>query len=147
MKKLYLDVCTLCRPFDDQNQMRIRLETAAVYLILQSIETSKYSLMVSPVHRKEIEAIAEVQEQIELTLLLNQYGVEANCDTAKARLRAQQLVALKFGIADAAHVAYAEQTAEVFISCDDKLLKRCRRHQVQVPALNPVDFCMQEDLR
>ncbi len=26
MKKIYLDVCTLCRPFDNQSLMRIRLE-------------------------------------------------------------------------------------------------------------------------
>jgi len=28
-KKLYIDVCTLCRPFDDQNVMKIRIETDA----------------------------------------------------------------------------------------------------------------------
>ena len=32
---LYLDVCTLGRPFDDQNMMRIRLETDSYHLILQ----------------------------------------------------------------------------------------------------------------
>jgi len=37
-KRLYLDVCTLCRPFDDQNMMRIRLETDAFYLILRNIQ-------------------------------------------------------------------------------------------------------------
>lgn len=45
MKKLYLDVCTLCRPFDDQNVMRIRLETDAFYLILQNIQNGKYEMM------------------------------------------------------------------------------------------------------
>ena len=37
--KLYLDVCTLCRPFDDQNRMRIRLETDSYYLIMQPFAT------------------------------------------------------------------------------------------------------------
>ena len=27
LKRIYLDVCALCRPFDDQHQVRIRLET------------------------------------------------------------------------------------------------------------------------
>jgi len=31
---IYLDVCTLCRPFDDQSFLRIRLETDAVNLIM-----------------------------------------------------------------------------------------------------------------
>jgi hypothetical protein len=42
MKTLYLDVCTLCRPFDDQQQLRIRLVTDAVLLILRLIETGRY---------------------------------------------------------------------------------------------------------
>jgi hypothetical protein len=37
MKTLYLDVCTYCRPFDNQDALRIRLETEAFYLILQHI--------------------------------------------------------------------------------------------------------------
>jgi hypothetical protein len=35
--KIYLDVCCLNRPFDDQTQDRIRLETEAVMLILGRI--------------------------------------------------------------------------------------------------------------
>jgi len=31
-KQVYLDVCALCRPFDDQQQVRLRLETNAVEL-------------------------------------------------------------------------------------------------------------------
>jgi hypothetical protein len=38
----YLDVCTLCRPFDDQNMMRIRLETDSYHLILQAIQDGEY---------------------------------------------------------------------------------------------------------
>ena len=49
-KKLYFDVCTLCRPFDDQNKMRIHLETDAFYLILQNIINGKFEMIVSPVH-------------------------------------------------------------------------------------------------
>lgn len=35
--KLYLDVCALSRPFDEQDYLRIRLETEAVNLILSNI--------------------------------------------------------------------------------------------------------------
>jgi hypothetical protein len=45
---LYLDVCLLCRPFDDQQQMRIRLETDAYKLIRQSIQEQRYPLLRSP---------------------------------------------------------------------------------------------------
>ena len=74
MKKIYLDVCTLCRPFDNQSMMRIRLETDAYYLILKSIQAETYEMIISPVHFKEIEAIEDIYERIELTVLLNRYG-------------------------------------------------------------------------
>ena len=31
-KRIYLDVCMLCRPFDDQDQMRIRLENESSHI-------------------------------------------------------------------------------------------------------------------
>ena len=61
-KKVYLDVCALCRPFDDQQQVRIRLETAAVELILAHIRPAELELIVSPVHNVEIEAITDTEE-------------------------------------------------------------------------------------
>jgi hypothetical protein len=38
-RRVYLDVSALCRPFDDQAQMRIRLETDAVLLILSHVRS------------------------------------------------------------------------------------------------------------
>jgi hypothetical protein len=65
-KKVYLDACSLCRPFDDQRYLRIRLETEAVNLILSKIKEGKYKMLVSPVHIKEIEAIENNFERIEI---------------------------------------------------------------------------------
>jgi len=38
---VYLDVCCLNRPFDDQTQDRIHLESEAVLLILKHIENEE----------------------------------------------------------------------------------------------------------
>jgi len=35
LMKIYLDVCCLCRPFDDQTIHRIRMETEAITEILK----------------------------------------------------------------------------------------------------------------
>ena len=51
-------------------------------------------------------------------------------DVSVIRARADYLHQLGFGIADAAHVAYAEVLADVFISCDDKLLNSVRKKPV-----------------
>lgn len=143
-KTLYIDVCTLCRPFDDQNQMRIRLETDAWYLILNAIKHGDYEMAVSAVHRQEISAISDAQERYELMSLLSRYGLTKACDQKAVRARAEDLHNVRFGVADAAHVAYAEAVSDMFISCDDKLLKKCRAHTIAIPAINPVEFCTQE---
>ena len=47
MKKvrLYLDNCTFNRPFDDQHQLKIKLETEAKLFIQQGIITGTYELV------------------------------------------------------------------------------------------------------
>ena len=147
LTRLYLDSCTLCRPFDDQSQMRIRLETNAYYLILQALQAARYTMVVSPVHFEEATAISDVEERREIIAVLERLGTAAECDVAAARARAEELHARKFGPADAAHVAFAEATADVFISCDDRLVKKCRREKVAVTTMNPVEFTIAEDLK
>ena len=118
-------MCTLCRPFDDQSLMRIRIETDAYYLILQALQDAKYAMVVSPAHLEEGRAISDAEEQREVFALLEKFGTAAECDIAATRARAEYLRSRKFGIADAAHVAFAEAAADVFITCDDRLVRQC----------------------
>ncbi|MBU4491163.1 MAG: hypothetical protein KKD69_01720 [Euryarchaeota archaeon] len=146
-KPIYLDVCTLSRPFDDQSYLRIRLETEAVNLILSKMKQGKYRLLVSPVHIKEIGAIEDIFERVELQTILEKFGEPVMVNMAKSRARAEKLVSLSFGVADAAHVTFAEQAGALFISCDDKLIKKCLNHEINVWCGNPVAFCEKEELR
>jgi len=41
------------------------------------------------------------------------------------RIRAERLYDNGIGVADAAHVAFAEAAGANFVTCDDRLLKRC----------------------
>ncbi len=143
---LYLDVCTLCRPFDDQNLSRIRLETESYYRILQAIQDGRYALLYSPVHLAEIAAIKDPLERNEVKATLIQQGAPCVGDLPAMRRRAEALSAQGMGTADAAHIAFAEANAASFISCDDRLLKQCRRLGVSVQAMTPVAFCEQENL-
>lgn len=146
-KPIYIDVCALGRPFDEQKYMRIRLETEAINLILSKIREGNYKLLASPVHFKEVEAIPDVIERIELQMILSKLGEPIKANIAKTRLRAGNLVDLGFGVADAAHVAFAEQGGSQFITCDDKLIKKCMNHKINVWCGNPVAFCEKEELR
>ena len=125
-KLIYIDVCALSRPFGDQDYMRIRLETEAVNLILSKTREGELKLLFSPVHQMEIEAIPDAFERIELQTVLNELGDLIKGDMSKIRARAEDLVSSGFGIADAAHVAFAEYSGAEFISCDTDLLKKCK---------------------
>lgn len=147
VKKIYLDVCTLCRPFDNQSMMRIRLETDAYFLILKSIQDGKYEMIVSPVHFHEINGIEDPYERMELNILLKIYGKKPSYKLNEIRKRAEILCSLNIGVADAAHVAFAETSADNFITCDDKLFKKVCKLECEMKTINPVHFCTKEDLK
>ncbi|WP_304511879.1 PIN domain-containing protein [Desulfobacula sp.] len=147
VNKIYLDVCALCRPYDDQSYMRINLETIAVQLIFSAIDQNMYDLVYSPVHIKEISAISDQIERFELYHLLQETGKFIKVDKARARKRAERLVSTSFGVADAAHLVFAEAVGADFITCDDKLCKKCCTVDTVIWAGNPVAFCDKEGLR
>lgn len=144
---IYLDVSALCRPFDDQIYLRVRMETEAINLVLSKIQEGRYRLLVSPAHGREIDAIPDPIERIKLQAILEQYGEPIQVNLSAARQRAEELVTLGFGVADAAHIALAEMSKAKFITCDDKLLRKCVRNKIKVWCGSPVLFCLTEDLR
>lgn len=104
--------------------MRIRLETDAVYLILNQIKDGLYNPIKSRVHSYEVTAISNILERQEILALLEKFSQNDSVNSESVRKRAEYLYEQGFGLADAAHLAYAESTADVFITCDNKLLKK-----------------------
>lgn len=148
MKTIYLDVCTYCRPFDNQDALRIRLETEAFYLILQHVQQNHYQSVISLVHLKEIDAIASTEERLLLQTQLKKFPQPVVDNLPALRVRAEYLHQCGFGIADAAHVAYVECMADIFITCDDKLPKKCRKEStLKTTAMNPLEFVLTEVLQ
>ncbi len=146
-RRVYLDVCALCRPFDDQSHIRVRLETEAVQLILSHVRAENLAMIISSVHDVEIAAIDDTAERIRLQVMLEQIGLRVAVDTSQTRQRAEALVQQGLGPADAAHLAWAEQAGCDFVTCDDRLLRQCRRIKPGVWFGTPITFCDKEDLR
>ncbi len=147
VKQIYLDVCALCRPFDDQTHMRVRLEAEAVQLILSHVRADNLRLVVSPVHDVEIAAIPDPTEREYLVHLLRQLGRRISSDLDAVRARAEMLVKQGLGPADAAHVAFAESVSADFVTCDDRLLRQCRRLALDCWYGTPLALCEKENLR
>ena len=104
-------------------------------------------MMISKVHYREISDITDQKERIELESVLRSSGQMIKANNRLARERAEELIGMGFGIADAAHLAFAEQSDADFISCDDRLIKKCQRHEIKVWTGTPIAFCEKEDLK
>jgi predicted nucleic acid-binding protein len=140
MTRIYLDVCCLNRPFDDQTQDRIRLESEAVLLILKHIETMEWEWVGSEVLEFEIDQTPDPERRhrvqiiarfVHRSVLVSQSEIE----------RARELEALGFDGYDALHLACSESgEADVFLTTDDKLLRLASRYsgQLQIRVVNPL---------
>lgn len=84
---IYLDICAVNSPFDDQEQMRIRLETGVASLILGHIRTCSIQLVVSPVHLKEALATPDLSRREHILALLREFGVQIDVDSRQVRQR------------------------------------------------------------
>ena len=139
---IYLDVSCLNRPFDDQGQPRIRLESEAIALILERIDNKQLLQVSSDIADLEIKATADGNRRSRVRALLPR---PENIGRLKPSTfgRARTLVKLGFKAADALHLAAAEEwKASAFLTCDDRLLKLARRcrTQLQVVVVNPLDW-------
>jgi predicted nucleic acid-binding protein len=142
MCRIYLDVCCFNRPFDDQTQSRIRVEAEAVLAILERCEIGIWELIISEMVETEVAQITdpERRQRIEGALLMARSNIVIN-DTVASRGR--DLQSLGFQGFDAIHVACAEMAqADVFLSTDDRLLRRAVRYRdrLSVAAENPATW-------
>ena len=137
--KIYPDICTLCRPFDDQTQPRIWLETHALCVILSLVESSEIEFVRSPIHDLETarNPWAFRRQWVEQCLDLSTQEVHL---TATIRQRALSLEAIGIKAIDALHAAAAESAnCTYLLTADDRFRKR---YVGPLSVLNPVDFIL-----
>ena len=140
MPRIYLDVCCLNRPFDDQTKARIRLEAEAVLTILSDCETGDWRWLSSQVVALEIEGTPDPERRRRVRLLAS-HAHEMLRMGQRELVRARELQAWGISAFDALHVACAEGAgADVFLTTDDRLLGRLTQHaeKLRVRAENPL---------
>ena len=85
-------------------------------------------------------------ERNELITLLKKIGSFINPGNKSVlENRANELHIKGLGIADAAHLSFAENNADFFITCDDQLIKKGNKYS-KLTIINPVEFCIKENL-
>ncbi|MBD1824763.1 PIN domain-containing protein [Cyanobacteria bacterium FACHB-DQ100] len=142
---IYLDVCCLNRPFDDQRQERVRLEAEAVLLILERCQSKEWTLLGSEAIEAEIGQIRDPDRLAQVQTLARAATQQVLIDEFVER-RVEEWVGQGFGVFDAFHLACAE-VADVtaLLTTDDRFLRRAVRlgEMLKVRVANPLQWLLE----
>jgi predicted nucleic acid-binding protein len=142
MTTVYLDNCVLNRPFDDQSQERVRLETEAIILLLARLERKEWEWLGSQALELEIDKTPDTEQQSRLRHVMEFVSLTVAIGEKELE-RASELQKMGFVGFDAVHLACAEiGKADVFLTTDDRLLSLARRlaKKLRVKVENPLDW-------
>ena len=136
---IYLDICCFNRPFDDQSQLLVRLQTEAKLDIQQSVREGKIALVWSAVLDLENTANAD----IERSKVINGWKPLAVIDmevTPQIESLAEEFASIGVKPMDALHVASAITAGATFLLTTDKQLLKKMAVEPRVRVIDPVDF-------
>lgn len=128
------------RPFDDQSQVRIRLETIAIFSILQKIKNKELTLLWSFMidYENSLNPYEDVRQEIEMAASLAGESVTPDESVLTA---AKEFESKGIKPRDSIHLACAlKGKAEYFLTCDDKLIRRATTLDINIKIINPLRF-------
>jgi predicted nucleic acid-binding protein len=135
--KIYLDNCALNRPFDDQSNLMVRLESEAKLSIQELVKEGAIDLVWSFVldYENANNPFQDKQERI------GQWKYLAKDDcvlTDEIRATAHKLLYLGLKQVDASHIACSiAANVDYFITTDKGILKK---HLDRIKIVNPIIF-------
>jgi predicted nucleic acid-binding protein len=138
--RLYLDNCSYNRPFDDQTQMKIRLETSAKLYIQNEIRNGVYELAWSFMNDMENNdnPYDDRRGSIQKWESLAKYNCKASAEILKMGKSIEQL---KIKPKDSLNIACAiVSNCDYFITTDTKLLNKIVK---EIKIINPMDFIVE----
>ena len=141
--RIYLDVCCFNRPFDDQTQDRIHLESETVRAILNRCQSGEWKLVGSEIVDFENSKIPDDDRRQKVSILTGITESKLLLD-AKIKARAVELHKLGFKPFDALHIACAERgNADVLLTTDDTVVQKALQLQkdiLKVRIVNPLKW-------
>jgi predicted nucleic acid-binding protein len=145
--KIYLDCCSLQRPFDDKSKPRIAVEAEAVLVVLSLCESDQLTLISSEALHFEIGRIPDQGRKGEALAILK-IAKETVELSPEIEALARRLEASGIKPLDALHVSFASiSKADYFCTCDDKLLKKTRNFKgLYCKVVSPTEFVMEVDI-
>ncbi|MDR2705008.1 MAG: hypothetical protein LBC02_04435 [Planctomycetaceae bacterium] len=136
-KLIYLDNCCFNRPFDDQTQIIIHLETISKLFIQSLVLQGKLDLVWSFMLDYEIKDNPFIERQIKIHEWEKLAVVD--CDYSdEIDIKAQELMEMNIRHKDALHIAAAiVSDVDFFITTDKRLLNK---NILETIIVNPIEF-------
>lgn len=144
MSLIYRDYNCFQRGFDDQDQVKIRMEALACEEIFLKAEKKKIKLVWSFMHEDENSLCPFLERKLEAQRLsyLCEEVVAPNEKIKEMALDYQRRANLSSK--DALHLACASFIdSNCFITCDEALAKRAKRLGLALTIMNPVEYVME----
>ena len=140
--KVYLDNCCYNRPYDDQTQLRIELETKAKLHIQQQITNGEITLVSSVMVEYENNDNPYLERKLVIKDFLN-HASEYVDKSEEVLTIAREVSAMGLKTKDAAHLACAiHSECDYLLTTDDRFLKH---KDSRISIINPIDFIKLED--
>jgi predicted nucleic acid-binding protein len=143
--KIYLDVCCLCRPFDNQLVPRIKLESEAISFILLLIERGELSMVNSEIIEYEVSKIVNPEKRFKVELLLR-YSEDKILVNEKIAKRALFFESKGLQSYDSLHLACAENAADILFTVDKDFHEKAKKiKDLKINIINPLEFNFEEE--
>ena len=139
--RIYLDNCCYNRPFDDQTQERIHLESEAILTILKRGQLNVYEIVGSEMLELEMERMGDETKKRKVKELYQVTHMHV-AHTDEIKKRSEDIMKIsKIRTFDSLHIAAAESAnADVLLTTDDKMSNMASKLELKVKVQNPLQF-------
>jgi len=143
--KIYLDCCCYNRPFDDQTQEKIRIESEVILTIINMFRQNNCEIVGSSALDIEIEQIKDIAKKEKVKIFYEQtitQKMKITDDILKKMQEMSEEVNIKKF--DLLHLLLAENAnANVLLTTDDKFEKASSKLNPKVKVLNPIKYFLE----
>lgn len=146
--KVYIDLCVYNRPFDDQGQPRVALETTAFLILLERVIDGLIFIVGSFVLDYE-NVRNPFDERRDRIIDILSVSIEHVAYSKEIAERASKIEKMGIPAMYAIHIACAETAgADFFVTCDDILIRKTRpiHGKIKTKIVSLLDFVVKEVL-
>ena len=138
---IYLDNCCYNRPFDDQTQERIHLESEVILTVLKMGQMKQVLIAGSDILELEMKRMQDENKKRKVLCLYRVVGMHIPYTEGIKKRSAEIISVSKIRAFDSLHIASAEDVrADVFLTTDDKLEKMAEKLELRTRVVNPLRF-------